>query len=81
MVIITKTDFQIFTKMLKSVIGTNAGLIWQYLDTNGGCPTSELVKNLKMNEKEIHMALGWLSRENKIAFYEKEKIEYVYLNY
>jgi hypothetical protein len=67
--------------MLKNIIGTNAGIIWQYLDTKGGCPTKELLKHLKMNEKEFYMALGWLTRENKIAFYEKEKIEFVYLNY
>jgi len=67
--------------MKKQEIGENAGIIWQYLDTNGGCPTKELNKHLKMNEKEFYMALGWLARENKIAFYEKEEIEYVYLYY
>jgi hypothetical protein len=67
--------------MLKNVIGTNAGIIWQYLDTNGGCPTNKLIEHLKMNEKEFYMALGWLTRENKVAYYEKEKIEYVYLYY
>jgi hypothetical protein len=67
--------------MKKQEIGESAGIIWQYLDTNGGCPTKGLNKHLKMNEKEFYMAVGWLARENKIAFYEKEEIEYVYLYY
>jgi hypothetical protein len=67
--------------MRKNEIGVNAGIIWQNLDTNGGCPINDLKKLLKMNDKDFYMALGWLSRENKIAFYEKEKAEYLYLHY
>jgi hypothetical protein len=66
--------------MLKET-GTNAGIIWQYIDTNGQCSTIELQKRLKMNDKEFFMALGWLSREDKIDFYEKEETEYIFIKY
>lgn len=65
--------------MIKSEIGMNAGIIWQYLDVQGECSTRELQKLLKLNDKEYYMAMGWLARENKIVFYEKEGVEFVFL--
>lgn len=62
-------------------IGINAGIIWKYLDSNGGYPTEELKEQLKMENKEFFLALGWLAREENIVFYSKEYIEYVYLDY
>jgi hypothetical protein len=67
--------------MLKSITGTNAGMIWHHLDKNGECAVNKLAKQLGMNNQQFFMALGWLTRENKVAFYEKEEITYVFLHY
>ena len=65
--------------MLKSVIGLNAGIIWQYLDSKGECSTDALKKKLEMTDDEFNMALGWLAREDKIVFYERNGQQVVFL--
>lgn len=62
-------------------IGMNAGIIWKYLDSNGGYPIEELKEQLKMENKEFFLALGWLAREDNVVFHDKEGVEYVYLDY
>jgi hypothetical protein len=62
-------------------IGMNAGIIWKYLDSNGGCSSEKLKVRLKMNNKEFFLALGWLAREENIVFYEKEGVEFLYIDY
>lgn len=53
--------------MLTNVIGENAGAIWAALQ-NGALTTKALKKATKLKEAELNQALGWLARENKIAF-------------
>jgi hypothetical protein len=72
-----KLETLIIKNMIKNEKEMNADIIWQHLKKNGGCSTKELKKQLKMNDKEFLIALNWLSRENKIVFYAKEKIEHV----
>jgi hypothetical protein len=67
--------------MLKSKIGTNAGEIWQFLDTNGEKSFSEIEKALAMKKTDVQMALGWLARENKIFFVEENNTTLVTLMY
>ena len=62
-------------------IGRKAGRIWDYLYANGECSIAELKKKLKINTKELYLALGWISRNDKIAFYEKEGEPFVFLIY
>jgi hypothetical protein len=62
-------------------IGMDAGIIWKYLDSNGGCSTKKLKERLTMNDKEFFLALGWLAREENIVFYEKEGMEFIYIDY
>ena len=62
-------------------IGKKAEHIWEYLYTNGECSIAELKKKLKINTKELYLALGWISRNDKIAFYEKEGVPFVFLLY
>jgi hypothetical protein len=59
--------------MIKSKIGENAGIIWSVLDNNREMNIKELKKATKINEKDIHLALGWLSKENKLFFWGDEK--------
>ena len=57
--------------MLTTKIGENAGLIWQALQ-GGALTTKARAKATKLKVADMNMALGWLARENKIAFEENE---------
>lgn len=59
--------------LLKEQIGTNAGLVWEYLSTNDATTIKDLRKKCKLKEKDLYAALGWLAREGKIAFNELEE--------
>lgn len=52
--------------MLIQKVGETAGLIWQAIDSQGSLKTTALKKLLKTNDMILHMALGWLAREDKI---------------
>ncbi len=50
------------------VIGNMAGQIWRYLDSVGGESTPiQLKAQLGLSNTMLYLALGWLSRENKVA--------------
>jgi hypothetical protein len=57
--------------MIKIEIGENAGKIWTVLNDNREMNLKELKKATSLNEKDLHLALGWLSKEYKVAFFEK----------
>jgi hypothetical protein len=56
--------------MRKNEIGVNAGKIWNVLKENQELSIEGLKKNTKLNNNQLHLALGWLSREDKIFFLE-----------
>ncbi len=58
--------------MLIEKIGENAGAIWTALQ-GGALTTKALKKATKLKEADLNLALGWLARENKIAFEVEEK--------
>ena len=49
-------------------IGENAGKVWQYLNEHSPATPREISKALKLDEPLLYMAIGWLSREDKIVF-------------
>ncbi|HBU68945.1 MAG TPA: hypothetical protein DEE98_01015 [Elusimicrobia bacterium] len=51
-------------------IGKTAGTIWNYLNQNGPVKTIKLKSELGISNTAMFMALGWLSRENKIVITE-----------
>ena len=53
--------------MITTQIGENAGKIWAALQ-GGALTLKALKKATKLKDAELNMALGWLARENKIAF-------------
>jgi hypothetical protein len=58
---------------MKEKIGTDAGRLWTVLDEQGGAKSvKELKKLTKLTDKEIFAAIGWLAREEKLAFDEVE---------
>ena len=52
-------------------IGANAGLVWGALH-NGAQYLKALKKATKLKNDELAFALGWLARENKLSFAEKD---------
>ena len=53
-------------------IGSDAGIIWQVINDNKDIKITDLKKLTKMEIKNIYLALGWLARENKVFFFERE---------
>ncbi|MCK4348641.1 MAG: winged helix-turn-helix domain-containing protein, partial [Thermoplasmatales archaeon] len=52
--------------------GMNAGKVWDALNSWGSRTESQLMENTRLSAKEVHAAIGWLARENKI--YEDGKL-------
>jgi hypothetical protein len=51
---------------LTSVIGSNAGKIWHFLDAQKEADVTTIMQRTKIDEQNVHAAIGWLARENKI---------------
>jgi len=47
-------------------IGNNAGRVWKILDIWGDVDIHSITRLADMQEEEVHTALGWLAREDKI---------------
>ncbi len=56
--------------MNTETIGSWAGLVWNALNEADVLGTKQIKKMTKLKDKELYSALGWLSREGKIAFEE-----------
>lgn len=61
-------------------IGTAAGEIWEYLNSNGPASASKLKKELGLKGPLADRAIGWLARENKIAEEKKGNSIVIVLN-
>jgi len=57
---------------MKEKIGNDAGQVWKVLDANGPKSVKELKKATKFTDKEVYAAIGWLAREEKLAFNQEE---------
>lgn len=49
-------------------IGSVAGNIWMQLEQNGEMTPRKLSSSIKEKTDVVHLALGWLARENKVQF-------------
>ncbi len=56
---------------MQDSIGTNAGLVWQYLEEHGPATTMKLKSALGIPSSMLYLALGWLEREGKIEMTEE----------
>jgi hypothetical protein len=54
--------------MNEEAIGKAAGDIWKLLAEQGPIPFRELARSLDEDRDLVAMAVGWLSRENKLSF-------------
>ena len=58
-------------------IGTTAGKIWWYLNQNGEATVNRLIRELDESERTLLMGLGWLAREDKLAFSTQGRFNYI----
>ena len=58
---------------LTKKIGSNAGMVWKIIDIWEEADLITIERLSDLNEKEIHSALGWLAKEEKIKLDEKNK--------
>ncbi len=72
-------NYLIITNMTIDKIGRNARLISEILDNKKSTPLFELLEISELTEIDFTMALGWLAREYKIAFYEIDEKQMVTL--
>lgn len=56
-----------------SLIGANAGSVWNALHAHGEMDLAKLKKETKLNDAALAAAIGWLARENKIQSEETKK--------
>ena len=64
---------------MKEKIGTDAGLVWQVLDEKGTLNVKEVKKVVRLTDKDLFAAIGWLAREEKLRFNQEEKELYLSL--
>lgn len=48
-------------------VGNTAGEIWRYLDKNGPISTAKLIRETKIDEKNVQRGIGWLAQEGKVS--------------
>jgi len=58
---------------MEALIGSIAGKIWQYLNEHGEATILEIKFALGYSNSLIFLALGWLTRENKINLVESDR--------
>jgi hypothetical protein len=49
-------------------IGETAGAVWGVLSERGGQTLTSLKKSIDSSDDQVLMAVGWLAREDKLAF-------------
>jgi len=47
-------------------IGTAAGQVWEYLNTNGPTSVSKVTKETGLSRNDVQRAIGWLAKENNL---------------
>ena len=56
---------------LTSKIGTDAGKLYKILETRGTIDIYDISTILRLEERDVFAAVGWLARENKIEAKQK----------
>jgi hypothetical protein len=54
-------------------IGDTAGLVWNFLRSNGDSTLSTLEKKVEAPRSMVSMAVGWLAREGKIEVKDEKR--------
>lgn len=53
--------------MSTTVIGDAAGIIWNFLDTNGPASVNKISNETGLSRNDTHRAIGWLCKEDKLV--------------
>jgi predicted transcriptional regulator len=64
---------------MSEIVGSAAGVLWNYLSAQGPTSVSKLSKETELDTKTVQRALGWLDREDKLNFVMKGRTELVAL--
>lgn len=62
-----KDCFKLDVSNLDSEIGVHAGKIWKILDIWGDADFAVIKRLSDLGDDEVHAAIGWLAREDKIC--------------
>ena len=54
-------------------IGETAGMVWNFLRSNGDSSLSALEKGVEAPRSMVSMAVGWLAREGKIEVKDEKR--------
>ena len=65
---------------MSDIVGNTAGEIWKYLDENGPTSVAKLIRETKIDEKNIQRGIGWLSQEDKVSLEIINRAETISLN-
>jgi len=68
-----KDCYKLDNTNLESEIGTHAGRVWKILDIWGESDFVTIRRLSDLNDDQVHSALGWLARENKIEVDGKQR--------
>ena len=64
---------------MSNTIGDAAGVIWHYLSENGPSSVSKLEKETDISRNDIHRAIGWLAKEDKLLIETNGRFETISL--
>jgi hypothetical protein len=68
-----KDCFKLDSTNLESEIGAHAGKIWKILDIWGDADFTTIKRLSDLEDDEVHAAIGWLAREDKICVDGKQR--------
>jgi len=60
---------------MKTTIGDYAGKVWKFLNDNGPSSITKVATETGLSKNDIHRAIGWLAREEKISIEQKGRTE------
>lgn len=56
-------------------IGEAAGIVWNFLDQNGAASVNKVCTETGLSKNDIQRAIGWLAKEDKLAFEMVGRVE------
>jgi len=68
------------TRVTQDTIGETAGVIWETLSKEGPLTFAALMEEVTVPQSVFFMAVGWLSREDKLRFEQADGDYLVRLN-
>ena len=66
-------NFTLEPTNLESEIGSHAGRIWKILDIWEEVDYESIKRLSDLSDEEIHAAIGWLAKENRLIINKKDK--------